>query len=156
MLGGTANWVFSGGQNYNDQSGSVDIVITPKKVGIDFASTQSALNVAKDGSITFRVVVKDSDIIGLQTIADLFNGALFKLKIGSQTYILQARAAVIDGIINVSFRMSSELKSILAATTTATSAKNAPQIALELSALSNDGNYSLDATVLTRVFNSAK
>ena len=118
--------MFSGGQNYNDQSGSVDIVITPKKVGIDFASTQSALKVAKDGSITFRVVVKDSDFIGLQTIADLFNGALFKLKIGSQTYILQARAAVIDGIINVSFRMSSEWKSILAATTTATSATDRP------------------------------
>ena len=98
-----------------------------------------------------------------QTVASLFNGAYFQLKVGAQTYSVQAQATVNNGIINVSFRMSTELKTILAAyttatnaSTTATNASNAPTVGLELLATSNDGNYTLDATAYTRLFNSTK
>ena len=52
--------------------------------------------------------------------------------------------------------MDAELKAILAAQTTASSANNAPLVALELMATSNDGNYAVDTMAFTRLFNSKK
>jgi hypothetical protein len=47
-------------------------------------------------------------------------------------------------------------KAFLAAFTNATSASNAPTVAIGLHAVSKDGNYSLDATASTKLFNSSK
>ena len=153
---GTAHWVFDGGINYNNQEGDVDIVITPKALTADSASTQNALNIAKDGQVSLRIDVNESGIVDGQSVADLFNGASFQLSVNGQTYGVQADAVVIDGIVYVSFRMSADLKAMLAQDTTATSAKTAPVVGLQLASTSIDGNYTLDATALTRLFNSTK
>jgi hypothetical protein len=130
--------------------------ITPKLLAVDSATTQSALNIAKDGNISFRIDPNENGIVDGKTVAQLFNGAYFRLKVGANTYSVQAVASVANGIIQFDFRMTTELKSLLASLTTATNASNAPSIGLELLALSNDGNYTLDATAWTRLFNSTK
>ncbi len=154
--GGTAHWVFSGGTNYNDQSGTVAILITAKALALDSATTQNALNIAKDGNISFRIDIRESGIVDAQSVASLFNGALFSLTVGGRRYSVQAEATVLNGIINVNFRMSAELKSILAASTTATNASSAPTVGLTLDATSIGGNYTIAAIVNTRLFNSTK
>lgn len=129
--------------------------ITPKAL-TGSAATQGALNVAKDGTVSIRIDLTQSGIVDGQSVAQLFDGAWFRLTVGGRTYSVQARATVAGGSIHVSFRMSDELKSILAANTTATSASNAPAVGLKLEATSNDGNYTLDVLALTRLFNTAK
>ncbi len=57
------------------------------------------------------------------TARGLINGAWFQLSIGGNIYSVQSQAEVRDGIIHINFRMTAELKAILAAATTATSGK---------------------------------
>lgn len=147
----------NGGNNYIVTTvANTTGVITPKALSIDAVTTQNALNIAKNGVIAFQIDVDESGIVDPLTVADLFNGASFSLKVGAQTYSVQSQAVVQNGIIAVSFRMSDELRSILAAYTTATSASTAPTVALELLATSIGGNYTIDATALTRLFNTTK
>ncbi len=129
--------------------------ISPKALA-GSASTQAALNVAKDGTVSFRIDLTQSGIVDGQTVAQLFTGASFRLTVGGRTYSIRAQASVSGGGIAVSFRMSDELKAILAANTTATNASNAPAVGLKLEATSNDGNYTLDVLAFTRLFNTTK
>jgi len=120
------------------------------------ATTGAKLDVAQNGSVSFRIVLDESGIVDGQSVAQLFDGALFRLMVGGQTYSIRARAVVVGDTINVSFRMSDELRAILAANTQATNASNAPTVALTLEAMSNDGNYTLGATAWTKLFNTMK
>lgn len=129
--------------------------ITPKAL-TGSATTQSALNIAKDGTVSFRIDLNASGIVDGQSVAQLFDGAWFRLTVGGQTYSVQAQASVNGGGIHVKFSMSNELKAILAANTTATNASNAPTVAFTLEAASRDGNYTLQATAWTRLFNTTK
>ncbi len=129
--------------------------ITPKPL-LGSAKTQSALNVAKDGTVSFHIDLNQSGIVDGQSVAQLFDGASFRLTVGGKTYSIQSQATVHGGTIMVSFRMSEELKAILAANTTATNANMAPIIGLKIEATSNDGNYTLDVLALTRLFNTKK
>ena len=120
------------------------------------STTTEALNVAKNGTVSFRIDLDQSGIVDGQTVAQLFNGAWFRITVGGQTYSVRAQAVVVGGTITVSFRMSAELKAILAANTTATNASNAPTVAFTLEAMSKDGNYTLGATAWTKLFNTMK
>lgn len=152
--GGTAHWTFHGGDNYFDESGDAAINITRRTLAVASATTQSPFNVGKDGNISFQITVVKSGIVRGQTVADLFSDALFQLTVGGKTYSVRAQAAVKHDFVAVTFRMSDELKSILAANTTATQANKAQPVALTLTALSKDANYSLEATAWTKLFNS--
>ena len=114
------------------------------------------MNIAKLGVIPFTIDVRESSIVDGATVASLFNGALFQLRVASSTYSVLTQGTVVDGIIHVSIRMSDELKTILSSKTTATSAANAPEIALELLATANGGNYLLKPVFKTRLFYSTK
>ncbi|HEY0009321.1 MAG TPA: choice-of-anchor Q domain-containing protein [Tepidisphaeraceae bacterium] len=129
--------------------------ITPKPL-TGTAETQSATNVALNGTLAFRIDLNKSGIVDGQSIAQLFDGALFGLTVGGRTYSVRAEATVNGSGIKVSFRMTDELKRILAANTTANNASKAPTVALNLTAMSKDGNYSLGVTALTKLFNTSK
>ena len=129
--------------------------ITPKPL-TGTAETQSALNVAKNGTLSFRISVAQSGIADGQSVAQLFDGASFALTVGGRTYSVRAQATTKGGVVTVSFRMTDELKAILAANTTATNGGNAQTVALNLSAMSKDGNYTLSVMALTKLFNMSK
>ncbi len=129
--------------------------ITPKAL-TGSASTQSALNITKDGTLSFRIDLNQSGIVDGQTVAQLFNGASFRLSVGGQTYSIRVQAAGANGNITLKFSMTSELKSILARNTTATNGTKAPLVGLNLQAISNDGNYELSTRAYTRLFNTGK
>ena len=97
-----------------------------------------------------------SGVVDGQSVAQLFQGAWFRLTVGGQTYSVRAQADVVGNIITVRFRMSGELQAILAANTAANNAGKAPAVGLKLDAVSHDGNYTLDVLALTRLFNTAK
>lgn len=120
------------------------------------AATQDALNVAKNGTVSFVIDVNKSGVVDGQSVAQLFQGAWFRLTVGGQTYSVRAQADVVGNIITVRFRMSGELQAILAASTAATNAGKAPAVGLKLHTVSHDGNYTLDVLALTRLFNTAK
>src|SRR5262249_26452108 len=88
--GGTAHWAFDGGINYYSQEGDVAIVITPKALTADSATTQSALNIAKDGSVAFRIDVDEIGIRDGQSVADLFEGVDFRLSVNGVVYSVQS------------------------------------------------------------------
>ncbi len=152
-LAGAALGGAAAGNYALDSVATTTAKVTPKPL-TGAASTQSALNVAKDGTVSFRIDLNQSGVVDGQTVAQLFNGASFRLTVGGRTYSVRAEASVSGGGIAVSFRMSDELKAILAANTTATNAGNAPAVGLKLEAMSNDGNYTLGVLAFTRLFNT--
>ena len=55
--GGTANWVFTGGTNYNDQSGSVAILINSVAISTTTAVSSSAATSTYGKAVTFTATV---------------------------------------------------------------------------------------------------
>jgi hypothetical protein len=151
--GGMAHWAFTGNGNYLDQSGDVPIIITRKAL-TGIAKTHDALNIARNSMLAFTIDVNEAGIVTARTVAQLYNGLLFTLSVGGSVYSVRASATVVHGRVQVSFAMTAELKAFLAAHTTATRASNAPTVGLTLSAISSDGNYTLETTALTRLYNS--
>jgi len=237
--GGTAHWTFSGGANYNDQSGNVNIVIGAKTItgsitannkvydgtttatigGTSLAgviagdqvsltvgpaifasqnvgtwtvtasglalsgasagnyvlaattatttasitsstttttlqailSTACVINIAKDGSVTFRF----SHVTGItagQTVAQLFNGVQFSLKIGSTLFSGTSAARVVDGSIFVSWRMNHELRADFYALMNGSTQSAKTTVNLMVCATSRDGKYTLSEVVKTSLF----
>jgi hypothetical protein len=70
--------------------------------------------------VSFRIDLNESCVVDGQSVAQLFNGAWFRLTVGGQTYSFQAQAKVVGDIVTVSFCLSDDLKAVLAASTTAT------------------------------------
>ena len=149
-LGGAA-----AGNYVLDSVATTTASITPKPL-TGTAETQSSLNVASNGIVEFKISVTQSGIVDGQSLAQLFDGASFALTVGGRTYSVRPQASVKGGFVMVSFRMTDELKAILAANTTATNGGNAQTVALNLSAVSKDGNYTLSVTALTKLFNTSK
>lgn len=129
--------------------------ITPKAL-TGPAVTLPATNVAMNGLIPIVFTANRSGIVDGQSIDRLFDGAMFSLTVGGKTYSVRAQATVVAGIIAIGFRMTAELKAILAANTTATNASKAPTVAFNLMATSKDGNYTLNVTATTKLFNTSK
>lgn len=151
-------WTFTDSTgNYNNASASVSDVVTPKLLGVKSEHTEHSLNIADEENLTFEFKVNKRGIVDGKSVASLFDGALFSLTVNGHTYGVQAAAKVEEeGEIQLTFRMTPELKAFLAGFTTATTAKKAPTVGLELKATSADGNYAIDTTVFTKVFSSAE
>src|SRR5262249_18757291 len=70
---------YAGDDNHNGSSDSVSFAITPRTLdGLSSATTQDALNLSKNGSVTFALNV--NGMVGGQSVAQLFDGATFTLK----------------------------------------------------------------------------
>jgi hypothetical protein len=157
--GGTANWTFTDATgNYNDKTGSVGIVITKATLS-GVATTQAALNVAKNGTLAWTVVIDTNNIVDGQSVFQLLNGAIFTLTINGKSYKLQSTATVgLDGTVFVNWTMDAGLKDALDDWTTAdnTSASTAAAGLLTVTATTNGGNYTFSDDFLTRLFYSLK
>jgi hypothetical protein len=158
--GGTANWVFHGGTNYNDQSGSAVITITQKAISLDFI-TQAALNLAKQGEVTFTAAVPAGMtnpavldgiklLISVPNSTDTFAATLhYSVTAGFSFTLSLAATATTD---------NDTLRADLAADTTATNASNAPTVMFTITVdPSNTGNYTLTTdTASTKLFSTLK
>lgn len=155
----------SGLQNYNDVSGTATINIIKATLS-GFAATQSALNIAKQGALTFNI----SNISGLvngESLATALAGVQVTLKMakaggGTNTYTFQPTVTVnLDGTVSVTYNMksgttaASELVADLIALDQAdgvdsTSASNAAVSAIWVNMESQNYTFCDDAT--TKVF----
>src|SRR5262249_53955426 len=125
--------------------------ITAKSLTVD-ATTQTTLNIAKAGTISFALQITGGLVATNANVAALFNGAMFTIAVDGTSYSLTATATVaVDGTINVSMRMSQGLQNALL---TALSAGKT--VDFSLSALSNDLDYRIDADAVSRLINQGK
>jgi archaellum component FlaF (FlaF/FlaG flagellin family) len=114
-------------------------------------STASTINIAKNGSITFKLSSLNGIVDG-QTVAELFDGVQFSIMIGSTRYSGTSTASVVGGTISVSWRMNAELYTDLYSLLNGGTPSSKTTIDLKLYATSLDGNYTLSEDVLTSIF----
>jgi hypothetical protein len=157
-------WSFDANPNYELVSGTLGFTIGALSLS-DFtsATTQSALNISKNGTISFAISIDQSGIVDGQTIASLFNGATFTLKMknssgGWESATLTAVATVIDNVVYVNLQMNQQVYDFLkqGLDSGESNAAKASLETIQLSATSNDSNYAICADVLTRIFLSGK
>jgi hypothetical protein len=133
--------------------------ITPKEL-MATGDTKNNINIAKSGTITFAIANVSGQVDGdTRTMYQLFNGATFTLKIGSNVYSLVSTASVDQktGTIYVTWAMSSELyHDLLAVLGTDASPSTRKLTDLIVSGFSNDGNYAISADCMTTIFSSGK
>ena len=134
-----------------DSVATTTAVISPKAL-TGSATMQGVVNVAENGFLPFVVLGNTSGIVDGKSYRDLFNDASFTLTVGGRAYSVQTQAIVVANVLVFAVRMTSELKAILAASTTATNASKAPTVAFTLAATSKDGNYTLASTASAKVF----
>src|SRR4051794_3548161 len=99
-------------------------------------STESAANIARNGTLAFNVDVDEAGTVDAITVAQLFDAALFTLSAAGSVYSVGAAAIVPDGCIDIRFVMTVELQALLVAQATATNASNAAVIGPTLDAIS--------------------
>jgi hypothetical protein len=159
---------YAGDATHFGSTASATLTITARSLdSYVTGSTQAALNVGKEGEVVFRLDVAAAGIVDGQTVADLFNGAVFTLRMRTsatastyETIQITSAATVVDGTVFVTLNLKNNATAynFLAQGVTAgeTNAGNADWEAITLSALSNGGNYSLSEDVLTRIFKAGK
>jgi hypothetical protein len=85
-------------------------------------------------------------------VAALFNGATFTIAMAGTSYSLTSTATVAsDGTINVSMKMSQGLQNALLS-----ALSEGSTVDFQLSALSNDGDYSIAADAFSRLISEGK
>jgi hypothetical protein len=154
---------YAGDQNHTGSSDEDTFTISARSLDqYATATTQSALNIAKDGTISFAISVSGGVVDG-QTVAQLFDGAAFTLQMangsgGYESVTVTASATVIDGVVYVNLRMNQEVYTFLKQGYDAgeINASKAGWESITLSAASNDQNYTLATDALTRIFQSGK
>jgi hypothetical protein len=93
-----------------------------------------------------RLIASNNDV------ATLFNGAVFTIVVDGTEYSLTSTATVaLDGTIIVSMRMSQGLQNALL-----TALSEGTTVDFSLSALSNDGDYSIAADAISRLISQGK
>jgi hypothetical protein len=159
-----ASAAFAGDTNHTGSNASATMIIR-KATLTGFASTQSALNIAKQGALVFTL----SNITGLQgtdLLATALSTAFFTLKIGANTYSFAPSVSLNTSTNTVTVTYS--LKNggdagLLAADLQAlnvsdgvdsTSASNASLQAIDVCMESQ--NYTFSEEALTKLFNSTK
>jgi hypothetical protein len=124
------------------------------------ASVQAALNVAKQGTVSFALNVNATGIVDGQTVAQLFNNATFTLSMAGESATYEGTATVIDNVVyvNINLKNNGDFYNFLCQglDTGETSASKANWESITLSASSIDGNYTIGEEVSTRIFKSSK
>jgi hypothetical protein len=137
--------------NYSVTVQNGTLSITAKPLTVD-ATTQGTINIAKAGTISFALQVTAGLVASNNNVAALFNGATFTITVGDTQYSLTATATVApNGTIDLSVQMSQGLQNALL---TALSEGNT--VDFSLSALSNDGDYSIAADAISRLTKRGK
>jgi hypothetical protein len=132
----------------NARSAIVSFAITPKALTVE-ARTQGTINIAKEGTISFDLRITAGLVANNNNVAALFNGATFTIAVGGTSYSLTATAAVVgDDKIKVSIRMNPDLRNALL-----TALSHGDIVDFRLTALSNDGDYSITADATSRLIN---
>jgi uncharacterized delta-60 repeat protein len=135
----------------NATSAIVPFTITAKSLSVD-ATTQGTLNIAKAGTISFALRITAGLVAGNNDVASLFNGATFTITVGGTSYSLTSVATVApDGTIHMSMKMSQGLQDALL-----TALSEGGTVDFRLSALSNDGDYSVAADAISRLISQGK
>jgi hypothetical protein len=128
----------------NAQSGIVPFAITPKALTVS-ATTQATLNIDETGTISFALQVSSGLVASNNDVAALFKGATFAMTVGGTTFNLTSTVTP-NGTIEVSMRMSPSLQNALR-----TALSQGSLADFHLTALSNDGDYSITADVFSRL-----
>jgi uncharacterized delta-60 repeat protein len=135
----------------NATSAIVPFTIPAKSLSVD-ATTQGTLNIAKAGTISFALQITAGLVASDNNVASLFNGATFTIAVGGTSYSLTTAATVApDGTMNVSMKMSQGLQNALL-----TALSEGSTVDFSLSALSNDGDYSVAADAISRLISRGK
>ncbi|MBI3864215.1 MAG: Ig-like domain repeat protein [Planctomycetia bacterium] len=117
--------------------------------------TEHVINIEKDGSITFKFSHVSGMLDG-QSVAKLFSGVQFSLKIGSKAYPVTATATVVGGSIYVRWHLSPQLQADLHALLNGAKPSAKTTIELTVYATSRDGRYTLFEVVQTQIFDPVK
>jgi hypothetical protein len=156
---GTYNvgWSFAGNQNYNSASGTGTVTITARSLDTSTtASMQAALDLAKQGTVSFALSVNANGIVDGQTVAQLFNNATFTLSMAGKSATYSAQATVVGNVVyvNVNLKDNQKFYDFLAQGLDSgeTSASTANWESISLTASSIGGNYTISEEVFTRIF----
>jgi hypothetical protein len=153
-------WSFSD-DNYNDLSGTLGFAIKAASLNkFSSASVQAALDLSKQGTVSFAISLDRSGIVDGKSTADLFNNATFTLSMGGDAGTFSATATVVGNVVyvNINLKDNTRFYDFLSQGLDSgeTSASRANWESIKLSATSNDDNYSISDDVLTRIFKSTK
>jgi hypothetical protein len=113
--------------------------------------TAEVINVTHDGCITFKFSHVQGIVDG-QTVAQLFGGVQFSLKIGSTLFSGTSTARVVEGSIFVSWQVNHALRADLETLLNGTRPGAKTTVDLTVYATSRDGKYTLSEVVETRIF----
>jgi hypothetical protein len=135
----------------NATSSIVPFTITATSLSVH-ATTQGTINIAKAGTISFALQITAGLVASNNNVVSLFNGATFTITVGGTSYSLTSAATVAaNGSIHVSMKMGQDLQNALL---TALSKGNT--VDFSLSALSNNGDYSVAADAISRLISQGK
>jgi hypothetical protein len=157
----SVSWSFTGNQNYNEASGTKTVAITYASLdGFSSASVQAALDLSKQGTVSFAIRLDESGMVDGQSTFDLFNGAEFTLSMDGGADRFYATSTVVGNVVyvNINLKSNQTFYNFLAQGLDSgeTSASRASWESITLSAESNGGNYKISDDVLTRIFKSTK
>jgi len=153
---GTYNVIatYAGDATHLGSSASAALTITPKLLEAT-AWSQGTINIGSNGLIVLHLAVDSGQLYGSDSVASLFDGAIFTIKIqkadGSITYgTLTASAHVeTDGSITVSMQMNNSLRAELY-----DAYVNGRAVNFNMTATAIGGNYSIDEDTMSRLLNN--
>jgi len=151
---------YNGDATHTSSVSSPDAITIAKADLSATVSTESSINIAKNGNIVFTLANVSGIVAGDGTVYDLFNGATFRLRIGGESgtlYSVSSTAIVLaNGSIQISWRMTQELYSDLHAMLGSATPSNKTPVDFFISGTSSDGNYLLTGDAISRIFQQGK
>ena len=145
---------YAGDANHAASTGSATLIINPKRLSVS-AWSQGTINIGSNGSIVLHLSVDSGQFYNAETVAGLFNGATFTVRIqngdGTTTYATLTSVATVqsDGSITVSMQMNNALRAELYAAYV-----NGRAVNFNMTATSNGGNYYLDEDTMSGLLNN--
>ena len=106
---------YAGDDNHAGSTGTAALTIQAKLLEAS-AWSQGTINIGSNGVIALHLAVSSGQLYGTDTVASLFNGAIFTIKVqksdGSYTYGTLTSAAKVetDGSITVTMQMNDSLR----------------------------------------------
>jgi hypothetical protein len=145
---------YAGDANHAGSTASAALIIKPKLLDVTTWS-QGTINIGSNGSIVLHLSVASGQLYNLDTVASLFDGAIFTVSIqkadGSVTYgtLTSVATVELDGSITVSMQLTDSLRAELY-----DAYVNGRAVNFNMTATANGGNYSLDEDTMSRLLNN--
>ncbi len=150
----TVSASYAGNAFYDASSAWADLTITAKRLEVT-ALSPGTINIGSNGTISLNLSVAAGQLHGADTVASLFDGAVFSIAIqnadggvthGTFTSVARVEA---DGSITVTLRMDDTLRAALYSAYQSGRAVN-----FDLSATANGGNYEINSDTTSRLLNN--